>query len=69
MCIRDSYHLVGAAAVDEADDDAVLLQQQEALRLSLIHILQAGGETFRGRWLVGCDGGRSQVRKLSLIHI
>src|SRR3954470_22347894 len=23
----------------------------------------AGGETFRGRWLVGCDGGRSSVRK------
>ena len=23
----------------------------------------AGGETFRGRWLVGCDGGRSTVRK------
>ncbi|MCP3403047.1 FAD-dependent oxidoreductase [Bradyrhizobium sp. CCGB20] len=26
---------------------------------------QAAGETFRGRWLVGCDGGRSAVRKLS----
>ncbi|MFA6115008.1 MAG: FAD-dependent monooxygenase [Sphingomonas sp.] len=25
--------------------------------------LRAGGETFRGRWLVGCDGGRSTVRK------
>jgi 2-polyprenyl-6-methoxyphenol hydroxylase-like FAD-dependent oxidoreductase len=24
---------------------------------------RAGGETFRGRWLVGCDGGRSTVRK------
>ena len=23
----------------------------------------AAGETFRGRWLVGCDGGRSAVRK------
>jgi 2-polyprenyl-6-methoxyphenol hydroxylase-like FAD-dependent oxidoreductase len=23
----------------------------------------AGGETFRGRWLVGCDGGRSTVRR------
>ena len=23
----------------------------------------AGGETFRGHWLVGCDGGRSIVRK------
>ncbi|WP_262029582.1 FAD-dependent monooxygenase [Microvirga sp. Mcv34] len=26
--------------------------------------IRAGGETFRGRWLVGCDGGRSTVRKL-----
>jgi 2-polyprenyl-6-methoxyphenol hydroxylase-like FAD-dependent oxidoreductase len=26
-------------------------------------IVRAGGETFRGSWLVGCDGGRSTVRK------
>jgi 2-polyprenyl-6-methoxyphenol hydroxylase-like FAD-dependent oxidoreductase len=25
--------------------------------------IRAGGEVFRGRWLVGCDGGRSTVRK------
>jgi len=25
--------------------------------------IRAGGETFRGRWLVGCNGGRSMVRK------
>jgi 2-polyprenyl-6-methoxyphenol hydroxylase-like FAD-dependent oxidoreductase len=25
--------------------------------------IHASGETFRGRWLVGCDGGRSVVRK------
>lgn len=25
--------------------------------------VRAGGETFEGRWLVGCDGGRSTVRK------
>jgi 2-polyprenyl-6-methoxyphenol hydroxylase-like FAD-dependent oxidoreductase len=25
--------------------------------------VRAGGETFRGRWLIGCDGGRSTVRK------
>lgn len=25
--------------------------------------LRTGGETFRCRWLVGCDGGRSTVRK------
>jgi 2-polyprenyl-6-methoxyphenol hydroxylase-like FAD-dependent oxidoreductase len=27
--------------------------------------IRAGGETIRGRWLVGCDGGRSTVRKAS----
>lgn len=26
-------------------------------------LVDAGGEAFRGRWLVGCDGGRSTVRK------
>jgi len=26
--------------------------------------VRAGGETFRGGWLVGCDGGRSTVRKV-----
>lgn len=26
-------------------------------------IVRASGETFRGFWLVGCDGGRSTVRK------
>jgi 2-polyprenyl-6-methoxyphenol hydroxylase-like FAD-dependent oxidoreductase len=25
--------------------------------------IRAGAETFRGRWVVGCDGGRSMVRK------
>jgi 2-polyprenyl-6-methoxyphenol hydroxylase-like FAD-dependent oxidoreductase len=25
--------------------------------------VRAGGNTFTGRWLVGCDGGRSNVRK------
>ncbi len=25
--------------------------------------VRAGGEIFRGQWLVGCDGGRSTVRK------
>jgi 2-polyprenyl-6-methoxyphenol hydroxylase-like FAD-dependent oxidoreductase len=27
--------------------------------------VRAGGETFRARWLVGCDGGRSTVRKVA----
>ncbi|MCJ2011894.1 FAD-dependent monooxygenase [Methylobacterium sp. J-076] len=26
-------------------------------------VVQAGGRSFRGRWLVGCDGARSVVRK------
>jgi 2-polyprenyl-6-methoxyphenol hydroxylase-like FAD-dependent oxidoreductase len=26
--------------------------------------VHAGGGTFRGRWLVGCDGGRSAVRRI-----
>jgi len=26
--------------------------------------VQAAGKTFHGRWLVGCDGGRSTVRKI-----
>jgi hypothetical protein len=26
--------------------------------------IRAGDETFRARWLVGCDGGRSTIRKL-----
>ena len=27
--------------------------------------VRAGGETFSARWLVGCDGGRSTVRKVA----
>lgn len=34
--------------LDQSDDDVTI---------------RADGETFRGRWLVGCDGGRSTVRK------
>ncbi|WP_426700373.1 FAD-dependent monooxygenase [Rhodanobacter sp. Col0626] len=26
--------------------------------------IRAGGETFLARWLVGCDGGRSKIRKV-----
>lgn len=32
-------------------------------------IVRAGGETFEGRWLVGCDGGRSAVRKAAGIGL
>lgn len=39
---------VGVEGFDQTDDEVVV---------------RAGAETFRGRWLVGCDGGRSTVRK------
>ncbi|WP_406179984.1 FAD-dependent monooxygenase [Streptomyces sp. NBC_01006] len=28
-------------------------------------VAQAGGDTYEARWLVGCDGGRSTVRRLA----
>jgi len=31
-------------------------------------VIHAGGETFHGRWLAGCDGGRSTVRKAATIE-
>ena len=40
---------LGVDDVDQSDDDVTI---------------RAAGETFRGRWLVGCDGGRSTVRKV-----
>jgi len=38
----------GVSGVEVTDDDVTI---------------HAGGETFRGGWLVGCDGARSMVRK------
>ena len=38
----------GVEDLDQSNDDVTI---------------HAGSETFRGRWLVGCDGGRSTVRK------
>ena len=38
----------GVTAIDASDNEVTV---------------HAAGETFRGRWLVGCDGGRSTVRK------
>ena len=40
---------LGVEGFDSSDDEVTI---------------RAGGETFRGRWLVGCDGGRSIVRKV-----
>jgi 2-polyprenyl-6-methoxyphenol hydroxylase-like FAD-dependent oxidoreductase len=42
----------GTAVTDLTEDDAGIL-------------VGAGNQSFRGRWLVGCDGGRSIVRKLA----
>ena len=39
---------LGVEALDQSDKDVCV---------------HAGGEAFRGRWLVACDGGRSTVRK------
>src|ERR1700761_2803773 len=38
----------GIESFDQSDEDVTV---------------HARGETFRGRWLIGCDGGRSTVRK------
>ncbi|RNJ47191.1 FAD-dependent oxidoreductase [Mesorhizobium erdmanii] len=40
---------LGVEIFDQSDEDVTI---------------RAGGEIFRARWLVGCDGGRSTVRKL-----
>jgi len=39
---------LGVEGVEQSDEDVTI---------------RTGGMTFRGRWLVGCDGGRSTVRK------
>jgi 2-polyprenyl-6-methoxyphenol hydroxylase-like FAD-dependent oxidoreductase len=58
--------------------EAVLARRATALGVTIRHGLaitecqqtvagvtvQAGGHALQGRWLVGCDGGRSTVRKL-----
>lgn len=41
-------HGLGVEGLEQSDEDV---------------IIHAGCETFRGRWLVGCDGGHSTVRK------
>ncbi|MFW7269072.1 FAD-dependent monooxygenase [Gluconacetobacter sp. Hr-1-5] len=70
-------HAGGPIAADLASIEAVLTDRAKALgvtircgfRVSGLEItdddvtVRADGRAFRGRWLVGCDGGRSIVRK------
>ncbi|CDX18385.1 2-polyprenyl-6-methoxyphenol hydroxylase-like oxidoreductase [Mesorhizobium sp. ORS 3324] len=69
--------LTGSFAADMASIETVLAIRAEMLGVEIRrgcgvetlepsgdHVtVEAGGETTRGRWLVGCDGGRSTVRK------
>ncbi|MEK6346527.1 MAG: FAD-dependent monooxygenase [Burkholderia sp.] len=64
-------------AIELAALEALLARRSSALGAEIRHgcrvdslhddghtvTVQAGGDTLRARWLVGCDGGRSTVRK------
>ena len=66
-------------AVEMQALEAVLAERAQALGVRLLRgaavqqvqadtdevVVAAGAQHFRGDWLVGCDGGRSMVRKLS----
>ncbi|GJE27628.1 FAD-dependent monooxygenase [Methylobacterium organophilum] len=68
---------VGSGATEVATLEAVLAARAEASGVTVLRgvgvegftqtdasvTVQADGETYRGRWLVGCDGARSVVRK------
>jgi 2-polyprenyl-6-methoxyphenol hydroxylase-like FAD-dependent oxidoreductase len=68
---------VGSIAADMASIEAVFGLRADRLGVEIRRgcgfealeasdrgvIVRAGGEPFEGRWLVGCDGGRSAVRK------
>ncbi|MCJ2072648.1 FAD-dependent monooxygenase [Methylobacterium sp. J-030] len=68
---------VSSVAVELARIEAVLAERAEASGVAILRgkgvegfaqadesvTVQAGGAAFRGRWLVGCDGARSAVRK------
>lgn len=70
-------HSASPMAADLASIDAVLTDRAEELGVTIIRgvgvsgvdatdrdvTVRAGEETFHGSWLVGCDGGRSAVRK------
>jgi 2-polyprenyl-6-methoxyphenol hydroxylase-like FAD-dependent oxidoreductase len=72
---------VSTIAADMASIEAVLTSRAELLGVDIRRgcgvegfeqsdegvIVHAASETFRGRWLVGCDGGRSVVRKAAAI--
>ncbi|MCK1739522.1 FAD-dependent monooxygenase [Bradyrhizobium sp. 139] len=68
---------IGSMAADMASIEAVLAIRAEALGVEIRRgcgvealrqsidgvTVESVGETVHGRWLVGCDGGRSSVRK------
>jgi 2-polyprenyl-6-methoxyphenol hydroxylase-like FAD-dependent oxidoreductase len=70
---------IGSIAADMANIEAVLTARADALGAAIRRgcsvealassddsvAVRTDGETFRGRWLVGCDGGRSTVRKVA----
>jgi 2-polyprenyl-6-methoxyphenol hydroxylase-like FAD-dependent oxidoreductase len=76
---RLSTSLDNQSLCELAELERVLARRAEALGVTINYGLaitdlaqtadnvtvQAGGQTFAARWLVGCDGGRSAVRKAS----
>ena len=70
-------HSASLLAADLESIEAVLADRAEELGVTIIHGVSVSGvdatdrdvtvhaseKTFRGSWLVGCDGGRSAVRK------
>lgn len=68
---------IGSIAADMAHIESVLATRAAALGARILRgfgveaveasddrvIVHAGGRRFEGTWLVGCDGGRSRVRK------
>ncbi|MCJ2026924.1 FAD-dependent monooxygenase [Methylobacterium sp. J-067] len=68
---------VSSIAAELARIEAVLATRAEASGITILRgegvegfretdesvVVQAGGRSFRGLWLVGCDGARSAVRK------
>lgn len=67
---------VSNLAADMASIEAVLTARADASGVTILRgcgvegfvqldddVVRAGGADFRGRWLVGCDGARSLVRK------